>query len=118
VGSVGRNGHYFATRITTGPQDLLLMLDLSDERIPDPFVSAIDICPMYGRPTDEVVRNAVLAGTDRANAEFGTSWHPLEIRFSYSGWNNEQCSIAGWAAYNIVRAVVQGTVAGPEEKHD
>ena len=33
MGSVGRKGQYLVTRITTGPQDLLLMLDLVDERI-------------------------------------------------------------------------------------
>ena len=58
-----------------------------------------------------VVRAAVLSGTDRANAEFSTSWHPLEIRFSYSGYDNERCSLAGSAAYNIVRALAEGTVA-------
>lgn len=108
--SVGRNGHYFATRITTGPQDLLLLLDLADERIVDPFVSAIDVCPVYGRPTDEAVRAAVLAGTDRANAECGTSLHPLEVRFSYSGYDSERCSLAGRAAYNIVRAIAAGVI--------
>jgi hypothetical protein len=111
VTSVGRNGHYFSARITTGPQDLLLLLDLADERISDPFVSAIDVCPVYGRPSDEAVRAAVLAGTDRANAEFGTNWHPLEVRFSYSGYDRERCRLAGAAAYNIVRAVAEGTVA-------
>jgi len=87
------------------------MLDLADERLADPDVTAIHVCPVYGRPADEVVRAAVLAGTDRANAEFGTNLHPLDIRFSYSGWNNERCSIARGAAYEIVRAVVEGTVS-------
>ncbi|QEL14638.1 hypothetical protein [Limnoglobus roseus] len=109
--SVGRNGHYFVTRITTGPQDLLLLLDLADERIADPFVSAIEVCPVYGRPTDEAMRAAVLAGTDRANGECGTSLHPLEVRFSYSGYDRERCSLAGAAAYNIVRAIAAGKVA-------
>jgi hypothetical protein len=35
MGRVGRNGHDFTTCITTGPQDLLLLLDLADERIAD-----------------------------------------------------------------------------------
>jgi hypothetical protein len=43
MSSVGQNGHYYACQITTGPQDLRLMLDLADERIPDPFVSTIDV---------------------------------------------------------------------------
>ena len=106
-----RKGHYLAAQIITGPQHLLLLLDLADERIADPFVSAIDVCPVYGRPTDEAVRAAVLAGTDRANAEFGTSLHPLEVRFSYSGYDCERCSLSGAAAYNIVRAVAEGSVA-------
>jgi hypothetical protein len=109
---VSRQGQYLVTRITTGPQDLLLMLDLADERIADPFVTALAVCPTYGRPADEVVRAAVLRGTDEANAEFGASWHPLEIRFSYSGYDNAECRLAGWAAYNIVKALAQGTAAG------
>ncbi|WP_157469822.1 hypothetical protein [Gemmata sp. SH-PL17] len=87
------------------------MLDLVDERLTDPYVTAIDVCSVYGCPTEEVVRAAVLAGTDRANAEFGTNLHPLEIRFSYSGWNNERCSIAGAAAYEIVRAIAESAVS-------
>jgi hypothetical protein len=100
---VVKRGHYFATWYITGPQCLLLMLDLQPERIADPFVTAITVCPMYGQPEDAVVRAAVLAGTDEANAEFSTSWHPLEVRYSYSGYDNKQCRLIGWAAYNIVK---------------
>jgi hypothetical protein len=98
--------------MTTGPQDLLLMLDIADERLVDPFVNALGVCPSYGRPTDEVVRAAVLRGTDEGNAKFGTSWHPIEIRFSYSGYDNAECRLAGWAAFNIIEALAQGTVSG------
>jgi hypothetical protein len=98
----------YTARVVTGPQDLWRRLALADERIADPDVTVADVCPVYGRPAAEVVRAAVLAGTDRANAEFGTSLHPLEIRFAYSGWNNERCGIAEAAAYEIVRAVANG----------
>ncbi len=107
---VSRQGQYYVTSIVTGPQYLRLMLDLADERLVDPYVTAVDVCPVYGCPTEEVVRAAVLGGTDRANAEFGTNLHPLEIRFSYSGWDNERCNIAGWGAYEIVRAIAEGAV--------
>jgi hypothetical protein len=114
---VWRRGTYFVHHITTGPQDLLLMLDMQTERIDDPYVSAIDVCPIYGRPTDAPVRAAVLKGTDEANAEFGTSWHPLEIRFRYSGYDNERCRLAGWAGYNIVKALAELGLAGIEHIH-
>ena len=104
-------GDYFATQYITGPQCLLLMLDLQDERIPDPVVSAIDVCRIHGAPTDAVVQRAVLAGTDEANAEFGARWHPLAIRYSYSGYNVEQCNLMRWAAYNIVKELA---TQGPE----
>ena len=102
MNKVWRRGHYLVNQIITGPQCLLLMLDMQAERIDDPLVSAIDVCAMYGRPDDAVVRAAVLKGTDEANAEFRTNWHPLEIRFSYSGYDNQKCQLAGQAGYNIV----------------
>jgi hypothetical protein len=46
-------------------------------------VTAFNICPIYGQPEDAVVRAGVLEGTDEANAEFGTAWRPLEIRYSH-----------------------------------
>lgn len=104
---VVKRGHYFATQYITGPQCLLLMLDLHPERIADPFVTAINVCPIYGQPEDAVVRAAVLAGTDEANTELGASWHPLEIRYSYSGYDNKQCRLMHWAAYNIVKELAQ-----------
>lgn len=110
MNQVSRRGHYLINQIITGPQCLLLMLDLVTERIDDPFVTATNVCPIYGQPTDDVVRAAVLSGTDRANAEFGTNWHPLEIRYSYSGYDNKHCTIMGRAGYNIVAALAKGEV--------
>ena len=109
---VTRRGEYLVTQYITGPQCLLLMLDVQPERVADPDVTTLDVCPLYGPTAAEVVRAAVLAGTDRANAEFGTSWHPLDIRYSYSGWDTEYCHLADWAGYDIVRAVAEGTVFG------
>jgi hypothetical protein len=106
-----KRGHYFVTQYITGPQSLLLMLDLQPERIADPFVTPLNVCPIYGQPEDIIVRAAVLAGTDEANAEFGTNWHPLEIRYSYSGYDNKRCGLMHWAAYNIVKELAQ---RGPE----
>lgn len=108
---VWRQGDYLGTRYVTGPQMLTLLVALADERVPDPDVTALDVCPLYGPTAPEVIRAAVLAGTDQANAEFGTSLHPLAIRYSYSGWNTERCNLATWGAYNIVRAVAEGTIA-------
>lgn len=107
VSRVYRRDHYFVTQVITGPQCLLLMLDMQPERIDHPLISAIDVCPLYGCPSDEVVRKAVLVGSDEANAEFGTSWHPLEIRYSYSGWNTERCGIMSRASYDVVAAIAK-----------
>lgn len=107
MNQVWRKGHYFVNQIITGPQCLLLMLDMQAERIDDPFVSAINVCPVYDCPDDAVVRAAVLKGTDEANAEFRTNWHPLEIRFSYSGYDSQKCRLAGRAGYNIVKALAE-----------
>ena len=111
---VWRQGEYFGTRYITGPQILTLLVVLADERVADPDVTALYVCPLYGPTAAEVVRTAVLAGTDRANAEFGTSLHPLDIRYSYSGWDTQRCNLADWAGYNIVRAVAAGTVTTTE----
>jgi hypothetical protein len=112
---VWRRGHYLVTQIITGPQSLLLMLDVQPERIDDPFVTALSVCPVYGRPDDATVRAAVLSGTDEANARFGTSLHPLEIRFAYSGYDNRHCRLAGRGGYNLVKAVAERGLGGIEE---
>lgn len=105
--SVVKSGHYFLTQIITGPQCLRLMLDLQTERIADPFVTATAVCPVYGQPQDDVVRAAVLRGTDEANAECATNWHPLEIRYSYSGYDNKNCRLMSRAAYIIVKELAE-----------
>ena len=118
---VSRQGQYLVTRFTTGPQDLLLMLDLADERIADPFVTIIAPSQLYHQPDDAVVRGAVLAGTDRANAECGSSWHPLEIRYWYCGYDREHCSLFGRAAHEIVSQLHRHGLASievvPEQRH-
>ncbi len=111
MSGVVRWGHYYVTQYITGPQCLRLMLDLQPERIVDPYVTAISVCPVYGLPEEATVRSAVLAGTDEANAVFGSNWHPLEIRYSYSGYDNKRCRLMQSAAYNIVKEVAQ---RGPE----
>jgi hypothetical protein len=108
---VTKCGDSYATQYVTGPQRLLLMLELREERIHDPVVAAVDVCPIYGCPTDAVVQCTVLAGTDEANAEFETQWHPFAIRYSYSGWDIEQCNLMRWAAYNIVKELA---LRGPD----
>lgn len=104
---VFKRGHYFCVQYITGPQILRLMLDLQSERVADPFVTALSVCEMYGQPEDTVVRSAVLKGSDEANAEFGTNWHPLEIKYSYSGYDNLRCSLMSRGAYDIIKALSQ-----------
>jgi len=114
MAGVSRQGQYLVTRVTTGPQDLRLMLDLAEERIADPFVTCIAPSLLYRQPDDEVVRTAVLAGTDRANAECSSSWHPLEIRYWYCGYDREYCSLFGRAAHEIVCQLHRRGLAGIE----
>jgi hypothetical protein len=45
---VVKRGHYFVTQYITGPQCLQLTLDLQTERFGDPFVTAFNVCPIYG----------------------------------------------------------------------
>jgi hypothetical protein len=105
--AVVRQDHYFITQIVTGPQHLRLWLDLQPERIADPFVTAAAVCSLYGQPQDEVVRAAVLRGTDEANAECGTCRHPLEIRYYYSGYDNRKCMLMTRAAYIIIKELAE-----------
>lgn len=107
MGRVVKRGHYYVARYTTGPQDLLLMLDMENERINDPFVVALCICPIYGQPEDPTVRAAVLRGADEANAMHGTSWYPLEIKYWYSGYDNARCSLMARAAFDVVKALAE-----------
>jgi hypothetical protein len=62
-----------------------------------------------------VVRAAVLEGTDEANAEFGTVWRRLEIRYSHSGYDNRRCRLFHWAAYKTVKELAQRRPDGIEE---
>jgi hypothetical protein len=92
---------YFGALYITGPQILYLLLDLQPERIADPIVTPINVDHLYGNPTDEAVRAAVIAGCAEANAEHGTNRWPLEIRYSYSSYDPD-CHLMRWAALAIV----------------
>lgn len=107
MAGVVRRGQYYVTRYTTGPQDLLLMLDMEIERINDPFVVALSVCPINGQPEDSTVRAAVLRGADEANEMLGTSWYPLEIKYWYSGYDNARCSLMSCAAFDVVKALAE-----------
>ena len=107
MAGVVRRGHYHVTRWTTGPQDLLLMLDMENERIADPVVTALAACPIHGQPDEATVRTAVLSGADQANAKFGTRWYPLEIRNWYSGYDNARCRLMSSAAFDVVKELAE-----------
>jgi hypothetical protein len=104
---VYRSGHHLVTQYTTGPQTLLLRLDLQRQRIGEPVVTALRVCRIYGNVLYEVVRAAAVRGADEANADFGTHWHPLEIQYSYSGYDTKHCKIMEQAAYNIVKEIAE-----------
>ena len=108
---VTRRGQYYVKSYITGPQCLLLMLNLDHERIDEPYVTPIDTCPKYGLPDSAVVIDAVLAGADEANKEFDVNWYPLEIRYSYSGYDNKQCRLMHRGAYDIIKSLA---IRGPD----
>jgi len=96
-----RHEHYFGAMYITGPQSLYLLLDLQPERIADPTVTPIREDRLYGNPSDDAVRAAVVAGCEAANKESGTDLWPLEIRYTYSG-SDRECHLMRWAAQAIV----------------
>jgi hypothetical protein len=99
--SFGKRDGLYGVQIFTGPRSVLLRLELREERIEDFELAAYTTEELYGDPSPDVVRTRVLEGTDEANREFGTSYHPRLARYAVEDFNDE-CFILRRAAYCIV----------------
>jgi hypothetical protein len=107
-----RDGLY-GVQIITGPRSVLLRLELLDERIDDFEVAAYTTEGLHRDPTPDVVRSRVFEGTDEANSEFGTSYHPRLARYAVEDYNDE-CFLLRMAAYCIVARLAQVGESGYE----
>jgi hypothetical protein len=113
VPSFGKRDGLYGVQIITGPRSVLLRLELLDERIEDFEVAAYTTEGLYRDPTPDVVRTRVFEGTDEANSEFGTSYHPWLARYAVDDYNDE-CFILRRAAYCIVARPAQVGESGYE----
>lgn len=111
--SFARRDGLYGVRIITGPRSVLLRLGLLEERIEDFGVAAYTAGGPPRDPTPDVVRTRVLEGTDEANSEFGTSYHPRLARYAIEDYNGE-CYLLRRAAYCIVARLAQAGESGYE----
>ena len=111
--SFSKRDSLYGVQITTGPRSVLLRLQLLDERIEDFEVAAYTTEGLYRDPPPDVVRTRVLEGTDEANGEFGTSYHPWLARYAVEDYNDD-CFLLRRAAYCIVARLAQAGENGYE----
>src|SRR4051812_23742510 len=95
-----RNGQY-GVQMITGPRLIILLLELLPERIDDPEVHAISTEYPYRNPDVATVQTRVLEGTDAANQEHGTAFHPWSIKFAVEDFS-DACNLLRHAAHSIV----------------
>jgi hypothetical protein len=103
----------FGVSIITGPRSVLLRLVLLEERIRDFEVAALRAEGLYRDPPPDVVRARVLEGTDAANREFGTRFHPWLARYAVEDYNDD-CFILRTASYAIVQRLSEHGESGYE----
>jgi hypothetical protein len=113
VTSFGKRDGLYGVQIITGPRSVLLRLELLDERTEDFEVAAYTTEGPYRDPTPDVVRARVLEGTDEANREFGTSFHPWLARYSIEDYSDESFLLRR-AAYSIVARLARLGESGYE----
>lgn len=111
--SFRRDDSRFGVSIITGPRSVLLRLELLDERIEDFELIAISTVGLYRDPMPEVVRSRVLEGTDEANREFGTRFHPWAARYAVEDYTDD-CYLLRRAAHAIVQRLAERGEAGYE----
>jgi hypothetical protein len=113
VSSFGKRDGLYGVQIITGPRSVLLRLELLDERIDDFEVAAYTTGGLYRDPPPDVVRTRVLEGTDDANREFATSFHPWLARYAVEDYGDE-CFLLRRAAYSIVARLAEVGESGYE----
>jgi hypothetical protein len=101
-----RSDGRYRVSIITGPQSALLELELFAERIEAFAVEDLPSGRLDRDLSPEVVRARVLEGTDAANREFGTTFHPWLARYVVESYS-EECSILRRAAHAIVERLAR-----------
>ena len=76
-------------------------------------VAALATDGLYRDPPPEVVRARVLEGTDEANRELRTAFHPWLARYAVEDFN-ERCVILRRAAFAIVQRLAERGEVGYE----
>ncbi len=103
----------YGVQIITGPRSVLLHLELLDERIEDFEVAALSTDGLYRSPDEVTVRARILEGTDEANRQFGTSFHPWLARYAVEDYSDE-CYMLRRAAFAVVERLAQRREDGYE----
>jgi hypothetical protein len=96
----------YCVEIITGARSVYLRLELQGERTQLPQVRPLVPGGLYRSADVETVRARVLEGTDEANREFGTAFHPSVIRYAVEDFHAE-CPMLRWAARAIVGRLAQ-----------
>lgn len=104
--SFSKRDGLFGVQIITGPRSVLLRLEVLDERCNEFEVIALEKNWLYSNPPPDVVRSRVLEGTDEANLQFGTAFHPWLARYAVEDYN-DQCIMLRRAAYAIVQRLAE-----------
>ena len=99
--SFGKRDGLYGVQIITGPRSVLLRLKLLPERIEDFEVAAYAPDGLYRNPGPATVRARVLEGTDEANQQYGTSFHPWLARYAVEDFRDE-CPMLRRAAFSII----------------
>ena len=99
---------FYGVTIITGPRSVHLKLDLRGDRTSVPEVVPLSTEFPYRNPDAATVRARVLEGTDEANKEFGTSYHPWVVRYAVEDFNEHCCLLRRAAQYIVQRLAEKG----------
>jgi hypothetical protein len=108
---VFQNGK-FAAQFITGPSSIFLRLEFSEHRIDLPAITLLQSDFRYGNPDECSARESLIAGTDDANIECGTNFHPKSAE--YIADNDRNGLLLRIAASAIVKRLAErGEAAFP-----
>jgi hypothetical protein len=100
----------FTVQFITGPSSLSLRLAIGSMRPESLDVILLQRDSHYGNVNEAEAGACVLAGTDEANRECGTAFHPLAAE--YVADNDAKGRLLRWAAYSIVKRLAERGESG------
>ena len=103
-----RRDPFFGVTIITGPRSVYLLLAIRGERTETPRVVPLGTVVPRLSMNDSRVRDAVLEGTDEANAGCCTAFHPAEIKFAMETWAGDYSLLRRAARAIVERLATQG----------